>query len=96
MVSGDSSVLKRRKRPKREADHSSAVYARHVCGDNCTPVYVVLITITTHKGSLVDFMFPENCMRTMLKSRKMRWAGHVARRRGEEDHVYIIGGKARL
>jgi hypothetical protein len=30
----------------------------------------------------------------IIKSRRMRWAGHVARM-GEEQLLYIIGGKAR-
>jgi hypothetical protein len=29
----------------------------------------------------------------MIKSRTMRWAGHVARM-GEEERIYAIGGKA--
>jgi hypothetical protein len=31
----------------------------------------------------------------IIKSRRMSWAGHVARMGGEEEHVYVIGGKAR-
>jgi hypothetical protein len=31
----------------------------------------------------------------MIKSRRMRWAGHVAQMWGEEERVYVIGGKAR-
>jgi hypothetical protein len=30
----------------------------------------------------------------MMKSRKMRWAGHVARW-GQEEFIHDIGGKAR-
>jgi hypothetical protein len=30
----------------------------------------------------------------MIKSRRMRWAGHVALM-GEEERVWVIGGKAR-
>jgi hypothetical protein len=31
----------------------------------------------------------------MMKSRRMRWAGHVARMGGEEECIYDIGGKSR-
>jgi hypothetical protein len=31
----------------------------------------------------------------MIKSRRMRWAGHVERMGEEEERVLIIGGKAR-
>jgi hypothetical protein len=31
----------------------------------------------------------------MIKSRRMRWAGHVARMGGEEECIENIGGKAR-
>jgi hypothetical protein len=31
----------------------------------------------------------------MIKSRRMRWSGHVARM-GEERNAYDIGGKARM
>jgi hypothetical protein len=30
----------------------------------------------------------------IIKLRRMRWVGHVARK-GEEEHVLVIGGKAR-
>jgi hypothetical protein len=31
----------------------------------------------------------------IIKSRRMRWAGHVAVMGGEEERVSVIGGKAR-
>jgi hypothetical protein len=31
----------------------------------------------------------------IIKSRRMRWAGHVARIGGEEERIQDIGGKAR-
>jgi hypothetical protein len=31
----------------------------------------------------------------IIKSRRMRWAGHVARIGGEEERVYVIDRKAR-
>jgi hypothetical protein len=31
----------------------------------------------------------------MIKSRRMRWAGHVARMGGDEECIYDIVGKAR-
>jgi hypothetical protein len=31
----------------------------------------------------------------MIKSRRMRWVGHVARMGGEEECIQDIGGKAR-
>jgi hypothetical protein len=31
----------------------------------------------------------------IIKARRMRWAGHVARMGGEEERVMIVGGKAR-
>jgi hypothetical protein len=32
---------------------------------------------------------------TIMKSKRMRWAGHVARMGGEEERVQVVGGKAR-
>jgi hypothetical protein len=31
----------------------------------------------------------------MINSRRMRWVGHVARMWGEEECIYVIGGKTR-
>jgi hypothetical protein len=31
----------------------------------------------------------------MIKSMRMKWAGHVARMGGEEECIWDIGGKAR-
>jgi hypothetical protein len=31
----------------------------------------------------------------MIKSRRMRWTGHVARMGGDEKCIYDIGGEAR-
>jgi hypothetical protein len=46
-----------------------------------------------HNEELHDLYSSPSIIR-IIKSRRMRWAGHVARM-GEAERVYIIGGKAR-
>jgi hypothetical protein len=46
-----------------------------------------------HNEELHNFYSSPNIIR-MLKSRRMRWAGHVGRME-EEECIYDIGGKAR-
>jgi hypothetical protein len=38
-------------------------------------------------------LYSSPCIR-MIKSRRMRWAGHVARMGEEEECIFDIGGKA--
>jgi hypothetical protein len=48
-----------------------------------------------HNEELRDLYSSPSIIRT-IKSRRMRWAGHVARMGGEEERIWIIiGGKAR-
>jgi hypothetical protein len=47
-----------------------------------------------HNEELRD-LYSSPSIKRIIKSRRMRWAGHVARMGGEEERVYIIGGKAR-
>jgi hypothetical protein len=47
-----------------------------------------------HNEELHDLYSSSSIIR-IIKSRRMRWAGHVARMGGEEERVYIFGGKAR-
>jgi hypothetical protein len=47
-----------------------------------------------HNEELRDLYSLPSIIR-MMKSRKMRWVGHIARMGGEEEQMYIIGGKAR-
>jgi hypothetical protein len=44
--------------------------------------------------SCKKFYFSPNIIR-MVKSRRMRWAGHVARIVGEEECIEDFGGKSR-
>ena len=45
-----------------------------------------------HKGKLIDLFFSPNIIR-MIKTRKMRWAGHVERMAGEERCIQDFGGE---
>jgi hypothetical protein len=45
-----------------------------------------------HNGELSDLYCSFNIVR-MIKSRRMRWAGHVARMGGEESRVQGFGGE---
>jgi hypothetical protein len=47
-----------------------------------------------HNKGLHDLYSSPSIIR-IIKSRRMRWAGHVARIGGEEERLEIIGGKAR-
>jgi hypothetical protein len=47
-----------------------------------------------HNEELRDLYSSPSIIR-IIKSRRMKWAGHVAQKGGEEEHLYIIGGKAR-
>jgi hypothetical protein len=47
-----------------------------------------------HNEELHDLYSSPSIIR-MIKSRRKRWAGHVARMGGKEKCVYVIGGKAR-
>jgi hypothetical protein len=47
-----------------------------------------------HNEELCDLYSLPSIIR-ITKKRRMRWAGHVARMGGEEQHIYIIGGKSR-
>jgi hypothetical protein len=46
-----------------------------------------------HNEELPDLYSSPSIIR-MIKLRRMRWVGHVARM-GEEEHVRVIGGKTR-
>ena len=46
-----------------------------------------------HNGELNDLYCSPNIVREM-KSRRMRWAGHVARMGGVERRIQGFGGKA--
>jgi hypothetical protein len=45
-----------------------------------------------HNGKLNDKHCPPNIVR-VIKSRRMRWTGHVARMGGGERHVQSFGGQ---
>ena len=45
-----------------------------------------------HNGKLNDTHCPPNIVRG-IKSRRMRWTGHVARMGGGERHVQSFGGE---
>jgi hypothetical protein len=47
-----------------------------------------------HNEDLRDLYSSPSIIR-IIKSRRMRWARHVARMGGKEKCVYVIGGKAR-
>jgi hypothetical protein len=47
-----------------------------------------------HNEELRDLYSLSSIIR-IIKSRRMRWAGHVERMGGEEERIYIIGGRAR-
>jgi hypothetical protein len=47
-----------------------------------------------HNEELCDLYSSPSIIR-IIKSRRMRWAGHVARMGGEKERVQVIGGKAR-
>jgi hypothetical protein len=47
-----------------------------------------------HNEELHDLYSLPSIIR-IIKSRRMRWAGHVTRMGGEEECVWVIGGKAR-
>jgi hypothetical protein len=47
-----------------------------------------------HNEDLRDVDSSPNIIR-MIKSRRMKWAWNIAQMGGEEDHVQVIGGKAR-
>jgi hypothetical protein len=47
-----------------------------------------------HNEKFRDLYSPPSIIR-IIKSRRMRWAGHLARMGGEEEHLLIIGEKAR-
>jgi hypothetical protein len=40
-------------------------------------------------------LYSSPCIIRIIKSRRMRWAGHVWLYGGKEKCVYVIGGKAR-
>ena len=45
-----------------------------------------------HNEKLNDLYSSPNIIR-VIKSRRLRWAGHVARVRGEERHIQGFGGQ---
>jgi hypothetical protein len=47
-----------------------------------------------HNEELRDLYTSPSIIR-IIKSRRMRWAGHVARNEGKEKFVKVTGGKAR-
>jgi hypothetical protein len=47
-----------------------------------------------HNEELRDLYSSPSIIR-VIKSRRMRWAEHVARMGGKEKCVFVIGGKAR-
>jgi hypothetical protein len=47
-----------------------------------------------HNEELRDLYSSLSIIR-IIRSRRMRWAGHVARIGGGEERVQVIGGKAR-
>jgi hypothetical protein len=47
-----------------------------------------------HNEELRDLYSSPSIIR-IIKSRKMRWVGHVTRMGGKEERVQVVGGKAR-
>jgi hypothetical protein len=49
---------------------------------------------TLHNEELRDLYSSPSIIR-IIKWRRMRWSGHVARMGGKAERVWVIGGKAR-
>jgi hypothetical protein len=53
------------------------------------------LNLTIKNNEELHELYPLPDIIRMVKSRSMRWVGHIERIRGEKECVWIIGGKTR-